>query len=466
MPTLITDPRLPDNPIVFANAAFARLTGYDRSAILGQNCRFLQGPRTDAAEIARLRAAIASRETIELDLLNYRADGSTFWNRLLVSPVFDDDGTLTYFFASQMDVTLERERLAALEHDRATLETKVARRTEALEAAEAQLRFALEAGRLGVWSIDLATGELHASDQCKAICGRAPGDPLTLADLRASIHTDDLIGHVEAIENAVAEDCLLDTEYRLCTPAGEERWVQIRGKATYNDEGTPLMLTGTTQDITERRMLQEQRALQARELGHRVKNTLAVMQGMVSQTLRQSSTLAAADEAVRARIQAMAAAHELLIRGEFGSLAIRELIERTLAPFGVDNAQRFRLSGPDIDLPQRLVTAYALGLHELATNAVKYGALSTEDGQVVLDWEVLSGTNGEELHLCWQENGGPIVTAPAQDGFGTRLLRMLLARETGGLVEVRYPPEGVIFSATSPMTDRHKAKPSISRPSS
>lgn len=100
MPMLITDPRKPDNPIVFANAAFAKLTGNYRGDILGQNCRFLQGPDTDPGEVSRLRAAIEARVPIELELLNYKKDGTHFWNRLLVSPVFDDDGELTYFFAS------------------------------------------------------------------------------------------------------------------------------------------------------------------------------------------------------------------------------------------------------------------------------------------------------------------------------------------------------------------------------
>jgi len=451
MPMLITDPRQADNPIVFANAAFARLTGYDRGAILGRNCRFLQGPDTDRDALACLRSAIERRETIEIELLNYKADGATFWNRLFVSPVFDEDGELTYCFASQMDVTLERERLVQLERDRKALEIEVARRTHALELAEQQLRFALEAGGLGVWSIDLGSGRLTASDQCKAICGRAPGEPLTLADLRGSIHPDDLITHVEAIDEAIATRQPLDTEYRLKTPAGVERWVQIRGEATYRPDGTPLVLAGTTQDITERRLVQEQRALHARELGHRVKNILAVMQGMVSQTLRQSTTIAEADEAIRARIHAMAAAHDLLVEGDFGSISMRELIDRTLLPFGARDKARFVLDGPDLELPRWLVTAYALALHELATNSAKYGALSVDHGHVTIGWAVVAGEKGDNLHLHWRDHGGPPVQAPSKPGFGTKLLRMLLARETGGRADISYDAAGISFVAVSPL---------------
>ena len=128
MPMLITDPGQPDNPIVFVNAAFSRLTGYAHHEIIGRNCRFLQGPATDMADVARIGAAIARREPIEVDLLNYKKDGELFWNRLLVSPVFDRDGELTYYFASQFDVTLEKEKLARVQADRDALEREVALR--------------------------------------------------------------------------------------------------------------------------------------------------------------------------------------------------------------------------------------------------------------------------------------------------------------------------------------------------
>ena len=115
MPMLITDPRRPDNPVVFVNDAFCRMTGYDRDYIIGRNCRFLQGEDTDPATVAQIREAVSAVRSIEIDIRNYRADGSWFWNRLLLAPVHDADGKLAYFFASQLDVTQERARLEGLE---------------------------------------------------------------------------------------------------------------------------------------------------------------------------------------------------------------------------------------------------------------------------------------------------------------------------------------------------------------
>jgi PAS domain S-box-containing protein len=451
MPMLITDPRRDDNPIVFANAAFARLTGYDREAILGRNCRFLQGPATDRADVARLRQAIESRTPIELDLLNYKKDGTTFWNRLLVSPVFGEDGELTYFFASQFDVTLERERLVRLQRDRDDLIEEVALRNAELQASEERVRFALEAGQLGSWSINLDTGQLTASDSCKVICGRRPSDPLSLEELQASIHPEDQAVQRDAIERAIANRSLLDAEYRLTTPAGQERWVQIRGRAHYRADGSPLLITGTSQDITERRAVQSQRALLTRELHHRVQNTLASLGAIVSQTMRRASSLDDAAATLTARIQAMAAANTLLISEDFGSVLMQDLVRRSLAPFGVEDTQRFRLSGPDLRLPPQVVVAYALALHELATNAAKYGALSNADGVVDVVWSIKGEPGNPLLHMLWQERGGPPVTPPRQTSFGTQLIKRVLATEIGGRVDVDYRDEGIVFIAVAPL---------------
>lgn len=447
MPMVIADAQLPNTPIVFVNDAFIKLTGYERSEILGHNCRFLQGPGTNIDDIARIRHALASSQPIEIDLVNYKKDGTSFWNRLFIKPVFHNE-VLTYFFASQYDATLERERLVQLESDRDELEAEVARNMAALRLSEERLRLALAAGKLGIWTIDLLDGSLEASEQCKAICGRGADDELTLADLQGSIHPEDRIYQTEAIAEAIANKSLLDAEYRLTTPAGEERWVQIRGQAYYDLDGTARMVTGTTQDITARRVAQGHRALLAREMSHRVKNTLASVQSVVAQTLRRSSSLEEAGKLVSERIFAMAAANDLLITENFGSAGMRDLILRTLAPFGVNDDTRFHLSGPDVRLPPQVILAYSLALHELATNASKYGALSNASGHVTINWTV---EDIRSLKLVWEESGGPPVVPPTTTSFGTQLLQRVLATELGGTVHAEYRPSGVVFTAIAPL---------------
>src|ERR1700712_3020529 len=129
MADLVTNPRRPDYTVVFVNDAFCRLTGYARAEILGRNCRFLQGPETDPATVSRIRDAVHAEEQIEIDIRNHRKDGEAFWNRLHIVPLHDANGDLAYYFASQIDITVERERLKSLErHNKALMAEKVARR--------------------------------------------------------------------------------------------------------------------------------------------------------------------------------------------------------------------------------------------------------------------------------------------------------------------------------------------------
>ena len=282
MPMLITDPNQPDNPIVFSNAAFSRLSGFDADEILGRNCRFLQGPETDMAQVARLRAAIAAGEPLELELLNYKKGGETFWNRLLVSPVFDEDGRITFFFASQYDATREHVRLAALQRDRDDLEAEVGQRTSDLLEAENKLRFALKAAHLGSWSLDLATERMTVTDGSKMNFGRSFEEPLTYADVKAAVHPEDRARRDEALRVALEETDDYQVEYRIITPRGEERWLAVRGQVFHRADGTPLLLVGVSQDITGRKRAEDHRALLANELSHRVKNMLATLQATIN----------------------------------------------------------------------------------------------------------------------------------------------------------------------------------------
>ena len=135
MAMLITDPRKDDNPIVYCNNAFLKLTGYERSEVVGRNCRFLQGPKTDPAAVDEIRQAIEDRVDISVDLLNYRKDGSSFWNALYISPVIDEDGELQFFFASQLDVTDRKDSEERIKADKDRFERAVKERTAELEEA-------------------------------------------------------------------------------------------------------------------------------------------------------------------------------------------------------------------------------------------------------------------------------------------------------------------------------------------
>ncbi|WP_082609534.1 PAS domain-containing protein [Bosea sp. Root381] len=457
MPMLITDPNLPDNPIVFANDAFLRLTGYSREEVVGHNCRFLQGPKTDPADVNRLRDSIARRAQIEMELINHRKDGTPFHNRVLISPVYDENGHLSYFFASQFDVTLERDRLVRLQKEHDKLEKEVERRTRELRQSEEQLRFTMRAARLGSWTLDLVDMRLACSDICKQNFGRSPGEPFTYEDLVASIVPTEREGVQISVKEAVEGHTDYEHEYRIVTPSGESRWIMARGCPHYGADDRPISMSGVTLDMTENRRNEEQRLLLTAELKHRVKNSMATIQSIATQTMRNATSLKQATEVLTARMQSLASAHDLLTREQWQSATIAESVAIALESFDAPGSKRFQVGGPRVSLGPRAAMAMVLALHELCTNAVKYGALSTPSGHVTIDWLASRHGADQMIEFRWQEVGGPAVTGrPSRSGFGTRLIEKVLAAELNGRGRIQYLPSGLVFTILAPLPDQDK----------
>ncbi|MCJ8140969.1 PAS domain-containing protein [Falsirhodobacter halotolerans] len=447
MPMIVTDPRLPDNPIVFVNDAFVTLTGYSREDLLGRNCRFLQGPGTNTDDITRVRNAIARRESIEIDLLNYRKDGSSFWNRLLVSPVFSKEGELTHFFASQFDVSPERNRLAEMTRNQGELEQEIERRMRDIAATEARLRFILNAAKMGTWSLDVTNRRLISSAQCRANFGRKPEERFGYDDLLAAIHPDDLARWSATIGQAIADRSDFQIEYRAFTPAGELRWIEVRGEVSADKDDLALTMLGVAQNVTERKEAEEHRKLLARELAHRVKNSLATVQAVVTHSLRHADDLKDALHRVTGRIQAMSAAQDTLTRDSATSADLRGVIEQVLEPF---RTYDIRYGGPRIVLNERGVSALTLALYELATNSLKYGALSVEGGVVAINWEI-AGPARDRFTFHWSEMNGPKVAPRTRQGFGSTIIEKVTAADLNGTTRLSFNPDGVLFELDAPI---------------
>ncbi len=260
MPMIITDPRQTDNPVVFANDAFCRLSGYERHEILGRNCRFLQGPETDPAVVRRIREAVDTVQPIEIDIRNYRKNGELFWNRLLLAPVFNSNGRLAYFFASQVDVSLERERLAGLETDNAALMAELTGRLMLQQEREREMSFAMRAGGFGTWSVDFASMVLTASDTCKELFGRPPGAGFSYEERRAAILPEDRGLAEEAMRRVIEDGVDYDVTYRIRRVDGSVRWLTSRGQAFVGPNGRALRMAGVSRDVTAERRADRMRA--------------------------------------------------------------------------------------------------------------------------------------------------------------------------------------------------------------
>jgi two-component sensor histidine kinase/PAS domain-containing protein len=300
-----------------------------------------------------------------------------------------------------------------------------------------RLQFALAAGRLGSWELDVDTSDYKASDLCKQNYGRGPDDPFTFADLLESIHPADRRRMREAMDAAIQTGSDYDIEYRVIIPSGEIRWVQVRGQAT-TGRGAARRMAGVSMDVTERKEAEERQRLLLNELNHRVKNTLATVQSIASQTLRTAPSSAAFRDAFEARIVALSKTHNLLTDQNWRGASLHDLVISELRPHAggrEGGGSRILLeSERDVRLNPNAAVALGMAMHELATNAVKYGALSVPGGQVT----VRSRLMGDRLVVDWVESGGPPVQAPERRGFGSRLLEQGLAGELSGDVRLDY----------------------------
>jgi PAS domain S-box-containing protein len=214
-----------------------------------------------------------------------------------------------------------------------------------------------------------------------------------------------------------------------------------------DEAGEVESIAGTTRDITDLKRAEEHLQLLVNELNHRVKNTLATVQSFAVQTFRGDAADPRARAAFEARLVALSNAHTVLTQANWESACLSAIAAQALAPFAGDAAQpRITAQGEDIQLLPQIALALAMALHELASNAVKYGALSNETGHVVLDWK----RQGADLQIVWREAGGPAVAAPGRKGFGSRLLERGLAHELNGRVELAYHPTGVVCTIAVP----------------
>ena len=216
--------------------------------------------------------------------------------------------------------------------------------------------------------------------------------------------------------------------------------------------GEVLGVAAVMRDITARRRAEDYQRLLINELNHRVKNTLAIIQAIAQQSFGGGRASKEAMAAFEGRLMALSAAHDLLTRENWESASMRRIVEDAVAPHDAGSG-RFRTVGPDLRLPPKTAVSLALALHELATNAVKYGALSNEAGHVEIDWRSEERGGSQRLHFRWSEHGGPPVTPPSRRGFGTRLIERSLAAEFEGEVKIDFRIEGIVCTVDAPLPD-------------
>jgi PAS domain S-box-containing protein len=285
----------------------------------------------------------------------------------------------------------------------------------------------------------------------------APGEKL----LRINRECERVLGWSarEAAEISLMEECYPDPAYRehvrQFMESARPEWLDIRMRARdgrfIETSWSNMRISDHTQigigiDITDRKHAEQQRTLLINELNHRVKNTLATVQSLAVQSLRSDASMPDARDRFEARLAALAQAHDLLTLEGWLGVSLGDVVERAVAPFRAAN-ERVAVDGPPVRLQPKQALAISMALHELGTNALKYGALSNDAGQVRVAWRT-APDDADALELVWTERGGPPVLPPARKGFGSRLLERNLARELDGTTTLDYRPSGLICRIT------------------
>jgi len=319
------------------------------------------------------------------------------------------------------------EQREALAHERE--ESDMLRRTMA------RLQMAEEAGEVGAFEVDFASRTLTVSREFCRIHGVEPGTTIAIDELVSKVR-----GTAEIDAMIARNPDFSHGEFRIYRANDDsERWIDVRSRSVRNNAGKPVGATGVVTDVTEQRAINE-------EISHRLKNTMALVQAIAGHTLRGVADPEPVREFNR-RVSALATAHDILLSRTRAAACLHEVASGVLERIAAED--RVEQRGKDTELNSRSVLVLSMLLHELGTNALKYGSLSVPEGTVELESAIETREDGEWLNLTWRERGGPEVREPETIGLGTRLLQRGLAPD--GETQLRYDPEGFSVSINSPL---------------
>lgn len=414
-----------DGTFLEVNDKVCEITGYTRDELVGlafQAITHADDLDADLALVQQLLAGAISDYALEKRYI--RKDGSELWVNLSAALVRAADGAPDFFIATVEDIGARK------------------RAERGLAESEERLRLMLDQlfAFVGLLSPDGVV--LHANHAPLAAAG------LTL---------EDVVGH--RFEDAPwwSYDVAVQDQLRAAMRSAAEgrivRYdvpVQMANGLMHIDfqvapmrsaDGELVGLIASAIDIDERKAAERHRELLIGELNHRVKNTLTIIQSIAVQTFRGLADVADRVRDFEQRLLALSGAHNLLTRGNWEAASLDQLIEEAILGPGARREQ-FDVAGPAVPLPPKTAVTLALAIHELCTNAIKYGALSRDAGKVTIRWNV-DADDLARLTLTWEESGGPPVTPPAQKGFGSRMIERALALELNGEVLMQYRPEGL-----------------------
>lgn len=317
-----------------------------------------------------------------------------------------------------------------------------------LRRSEARFRSFADGLPLLVWVHDAAGGHDFVNEAFRRFFGFSPAEQAEI-DWREVVHPDDYDTYVDGFLARFAAREPFRAQARVRRADGEWRWIESWGEPRFAEDGAFEGYIGASADATERVEAERHRGLLTAELDHRVKNTLAVVQGIAQNTFRDEIVGRQAVDAFRGRLRALAGAHDLLTRESWAQADLAALAGKALA-FG-NARERVRIDGAPVRVTPKQAVTLGMALHELATNSLKHGALSRPEGRVSFVWRIAPGADGLRLLFEWREAGGPPAAEPARRGFGLRLIERALAADLGGTVSLDFAREGLVCRIDAPL---------------
>jgi PAS domain S-box-containing protein len=416
----------------YANPAMAKLLRMPGDPVGRRLLEDLPGHRSPPALFPSYVQVVETGQPVTAEV-RYDADGIRGWWRTSVVKL--EDGVAV----SLRDITSRKEREAALQD------------------SEERFRLLAEALDDVFWISDVRRQRvIYVSPAYERVWGSSQEqlyrDPKAW---RRNVHPADR-AEVDAVfdQMMAGQRQSFEVVYRVRAPKGT-RWV--RDKAWLVGAPGGERVAGIMTDITAEKAAEEKQRLLSQELGHRLKNSFALMQSIVRLSARGATDLGAFVESLEARIRALARGQDVLVGDSGESADLGEMIRGILALHD-GSADRVRIQGPTVHLAASAMPLFNMAFHELATNATKYGALSVPGGEVSVRWRSQAAEGGQVLLLRWQESGGPAVEPPQRRGFGSMLIEQALAAEFGGPIELAFPPEGVICTMRLPLTERLRVR--------
>jgi PAS domain S-box-containing protein len=342
------------------------------------------------------------------------------------------------------------------------LERKTAELSEAnrnLRESEARYRTALAAGRMGTWETDFVTRTRRWTEEGMALFGISLPDGRGHIggdddEYRNALHPDDR--HLMLKFHALADkQDTFTSEYRAVHPDGTTLW--LRGRAQVlarGPDGKAQRMVSIVTDVTDRKAAEDHIQFLMHEISHRSKNLLMVIQSIARRTARSAGSMEEFERRFERRLQGLAASHDVLVSKNWHGAPLADLVRQQLVPFAEIQGSRIELAGPDVVVTAEAAQALGLAIHELATNAIKYGALSVPAGKVSVSW-ALEGdaAAAAALLLNWAEEGGPQVTPPERKGFGHVVIGEMVERSLGAKVAMEFAAQGLNWSVSIPATN-------------